>query len=1763
MADFLKDLGNWILGVSDAAGTEAGGFFMQEPVTSPRSDKIKQKQIRDKVKNQLSGNTNALKVFQLDEDIPDEERNRINNQINSLSPAERMKAELSYENAREAESQTYINAARATLSEARARYERGEAGYNEREREYREAIDQETGVYTTGDFLGIANVVSNASEAYDLYRISGESPAGAVLSTIFKGFNRGAIREKLASMPPEQRAEAIDEIVHKTAENSVLDVGYEDRLAFAEKIIEDKYTNKDIAVDSAMSAIDLLFGTEINALTKGAVAVAKPFARKFAGFGAEAAKNKKFMDFAFSNASERMAEEAVNSGIGQSIIKQQRLGNKKNLSTIEQAELNSERAATKFTMENDRESFDKAINLLNVAEDYFGWKKGSAMSPVEGGVLKGIIEGSDMTLKESFLKSSLAADRYVTNSLLSGTLKELKLKSPVDVVLDQPSLITLNDLAKSRKTINTENVKESLSSYGYFKTGASEAEKTEIAEATIKKLQESGYYFLDNRGRVKTSEVSNLKNKITNIDVSTGELHLKNPEQVVDLIELGKKEEAVDNLKNYFDRKSDVLSRKLDGDWSKYFNRQTQDKPFNTISQMNPIADNSGSARAQALKEAMDGEEFTSQGLDQTETILGNTLPTVGENKAPMSRAELVKNDLGDLAPEYMSDTTRAELEKEVVEQVRNLNGSNIDVSISGTEEVVKCTFSGHGNDGYKTIEEAREAITKYVDDLANIGVREPELKLVGADAKGNLEAVQEGVNYDKYYIQLEHRNDVTARYSVTGDLAEKAASIWDTTRLFRWVRDNVAKASTIYSDELIRPLISGLEKKSGFISKHFMQESEDFKKAFKRLSNREIDNLFNILYEQNKMAVEASRKGETFSGFSAMELKAKGVSDAGVEALSRLNTLNQMSWEMKNLYNARKLSSMGFEAVSTTSRGRMIGKEVKAGSLADEFEEGVITVFDSSSGQLVKVEAANANNYKFFKFASEGIGDVKYFVTPLDAKKSAINWHYDQVIGKIPAYTEMRIKEGVIFVESEGKVVGVTDSIKKAEDYIAGRDGYSWRRDSFAAREKTGGVTQEGVMRRRDGIDLIDVDVNDVFTNPLKSMNSAVENAARNIAIGPVIEQAKRDFVKLYGDNLIKGEFPRSINEIIGNDAKANAARSMFNFLEKMTGVSQGVAVDSGYKALLFSFGERLGKLAYESGGFLEWAAKTGEKAMYAAARRNPLAWSRQITSAMYIGLNPIRQFFLQGVQFANAVAVDPRSAHELLIQVSSVLMSKTKLSNIPERYKHFGELCERAGILTTESSVGYVSDAVDFAASMNNPFEKLVDIGSKGALFGEKGQQMFHAAALYNKYVREYGKEWFNVRKNFDKWIEEVRIMSGSQNPVERMPWEDGILGAVFQFAQSPWKMNQLLFNRQLPLSTRLGITANELLLFGGGTYGASLIYENLLGRGFGADIDEETNDLLKEGLFGHAVNKLFGVKMDTKNFAPTNYGDLVGFFGRAFGYNETEMATWMAGKWTQEESDAHRRRMQRDDSSIATKALRTLSIPAAGFAQHRIGPLIRDVMSITGRGNPYDPKDMADLLLDIGRMASGFNQATKAYIAYTTGRYLNSKGATLKEGLDNRAALGLLMGLNPEVTREEYSKAFMETAWRDGGERIGVSTAYRSCLQYLEKEYGKVDDLNNNAHFKRDLEIMKILATTWVDGSPERQEKLDKYMSKELIKDARGQKSDVYIVGSWIKRHAKKNAEEFSEALNKLKNKDPVKAEKVITALNKIANEKINKE
>ena len=805
MASFLEDLGNWIMGVSDAASSEFGSVIYEKPITTPRNDKVVNRDYENRLTASLQNDTNALLYHYRDKgDLTEAERANIDKKLATLSPSERLRAQFNLWAAHQKESQGVINNARALVASVKDSYEKGEAPSQEQERdmEYRNALNEETGVYDVGDLLGAASVVSQARESGEYYDLIGENPLSIIFGTALKGEVRNKLQEVLMEAPVYKRAEISKEIARRVAEVSVGDVGFGDQAQATDKILKGEYSSWDRIRDNVESLMNVAFFGEVNALTKGGVAITKPFAKRFAGYTEEAAKNTGFLKFLFSNESERIAEEGAVKGreVVSSLERQEKITKKGTLNTLDQAELNSERAATRYNVE-------KNLKDIRVAEEYFGWKNGSTMSPVDGGVIRGILDGSDMALKDSFLKASFAADRFVTNALMTGSLKELKLKSPVDVVLDQPSLIILNDLSKSRKTVNVENVKESLSNYGYFKQTASEIEKDEIAETAIKKLQESGYYFLDNRGRIKTGEVSNLKNKITNIDVSTGELHLKNPEQVVDLIELGKKEKAVENLKDFYDKKSKVISRKLDGDWDRFFDRTGKNnKAFNTFSQMNPLADNSGAARAKAYYEAKNGEEYTSQGLDKNETLFGNSMPTNGENIAPMDRVELAREMLPDLSPEYASSKEIDTYIKKLTTQLEDLNASNIDISVSGTEQVVKCRFSGEGNSGYNTIQEAREAFDEIVDGFKNIGLVPDEIRIVGADLRGNLEAVQEGITYSKYYLEMEHRNDIAHKLTPTGEMIERTAGLFDSTKLFRWFKKMVPKASVSQPNNFMRP---------------------------------------------------------------------------------------------------------------------------------------------------------------------------------------------------------------------------------------------------------------------------------------------------------------------------------------------------------------------------------------------------------------------------------------------------------------------------------------------------------------------------------------------------------------------------------------------------------------------------------------------------------------------------------------------------------------------------------------------------------------------------------------------------------------------------------------------------------------------------------------------------------------------------------------------------------------------------------------------
>ena len=151
--------------------------------------------------------------------------------------------------------------------------------------------------------------------------------------------------------------------------------------------------------------------------------------------------------------------------------------------------------------------------------------------------------------------------------------------------------------------------------------------------------------------------------------------------------------------------------------------------------------------------------------------------------------------------------------------------------------------------------------------------------------------------------------------------------------------------------------------------------------------------------------------------------------------------------------------------------------------------------------------------------------------------------------------------------------------------------------------------------------------------------------------------------------------------------------------------------------------------------------------------------------------------------------------------------------------------------------------------------------------------------------------------------------------------------------------------------------------------------------------------------------------------------------------------------------------------------------------------------------------------------------------------------------------------MMGLRPETTKEEGKVAKLESAWKR--EDLGIPIVLKSTLKKLNKDFGEVNDLDNNAMFNRYLEAYRMMCVMWVDGDPYKQQKLDKVLKKELDAALKGHKSDAYVVTNWIKQYAKKSYAEFNEAYNNLKERDPEKAEKVLNAINRLAKEKVNTE
>lgn len=1163
-----------------------------------------------------------------------------------------------------------------------------------------------------------------------------------------------------------------------------------------------------------------------------------------------------------------------------------------------------------------------------------------------------------------------------------------------------------------------------------------------------------------------------------------------------------------------FIAKGDSLVRARD------INVVTQDNPLGLPKDGSQKAINDVLARQALNSDGEQKEVYTKMvesatGQTPEQVIASNNLPTLNDPSVPLDK-ESILNVVRDYSSENITESSKIKLIEDIEKNFAKRAASNIDIDVEGPFLSIKTTLGSQEGKAFSSYSEAKAAIDNIIKDINEIGLRAPEFKVVG-ELEGeilDISKVSDYSNIDNFYLQLNHNSDISFRMkNAEAEAADIVSSVFDSHPITRGMARNTLTNSAILPSDFIRPLMSGLEYGRGLAQKVFKSDFNEINNAIKALSNSDKQKILDTIIKGN-----ISKKK-----FTPAELRSAGHTQKQIDAIYSVYNAHEKEWVLKNLLNARRLNKRGF-------RSLMVDDTRYYGRAVNNLEPSA-SVYDLNSKSLMKLSDYKTKPY-VYEMANpiEHEGTVyRYAASINEPQTSVINPYFDDTIGKIEGYVEMRLKPNQVFLDLDGKTIGVAktrlDAYERAKSIASskGRDISDFKiRYSKESSGPTEGLREADLSVPREGIQFINQSAMDAIIDPFDSIRSGISKTIEDIQLEPIMDVAKRDFMTLYGDmvrNLdgtVSGSFPQYIDQIKGAGREANRARKMFEYIRTIEKNTFN-EIDDLFKQQINTYAEIIGEKAVENGGFMANVYAKGEKALLAASRANPLQSARQATSIAYIVQHPLRQSLLQATQALNIVGIDPlgvvngdfvRIAGEGLFGVSGLK------ANVSSKVAPFVDIIDRIGLFNNQSTVGFVEEALRL--QKGGALKKaLIDYPALGAIYGEKFQQYCSAAALYSKYVRDNGIEWFSKKRNVDQFVEQLRIITGSQSKVEQFAYERNYFSLLMQFVQTPHKMMSMLFNKEIPAAMRTRIALTEAVFFGSGYYGYNAIHKLV-----GGIEDADLSQAIERGIFGLTVNKLFGTVMQTENFSPTDFNGVI-----------RGLIEWTSGDKTLWEN---------------------FSIPAVGLAQHRIAPVIKDFLAISGIIDNPDGKTLSDAVLDIGKISSGVAAAQRAYIAYTTGNYYNSKGEVIKSGLDGKQSFGILLGFQPETYKNvewDMRKALMEDR---KGQTEEMLKAYDAALTQVNDMFPPKSERTSVDEINRATRALSIMAASFVGNDPNKAVTLRRFTNNKLREIINGKDNNM----AWFYRSQMKNlngmTDDMEIAMTRLRSIDPDRARQIDSML-----------
>jgi len=865
----------------------------------------------------------------------------------------------------------------------------------------------------------------------------------------------------------------------------------------------------------------------------------------------------------------------------------------------------------------------------------------------------------------------------------------------------------------------------------------------------------------------------------------------------------------------------------------------------------------------------------------------------------------------------------------------------------------------------------------------------------------------------------------------------------------------------------------------------------------------------YNKLSKTSQVALEREIKRANREGRNATEtsLRAGGWGDEEVSALRSWREVWDTMYWLENQDMIKTLRNRNYRVLEDASSDtRLFVKELPRNQ-AGSFKRA----YDSQTGEMVNLDAAQLSDL-YGKGGSVAalrspmvIGEEAAefviarnqpggpYARRLRDDDQILNYRegYYTVYYQDPKFIDriVRDSKGNILkrgaVATAGDTSSATRFVKRFQDeaepgveYVVrdSRDRVRLDSDDNWNLQEAQGRTAQRVRGERleDSTSPIYDEAHNHVMGPVDSLIRSARNVATRVPMRDYLEATKTRAVHQYGHMFPKNkfgqpEFPKSSKDIRADLAFGKEAADARTTVEYLNALEYGYinqldeTIKMAFRALADAAGKKNLTMTERA---LDFAGQYG----------GPTRIGRGAAFTLYLALNPLRQIIVQAHQSIQLFARHPRYVvNGLAGDMGAVLeykasgnvkaMARLATGRTEEELIQLARAYDASGLSASidksslvRGTLSEIADSTSAGAYRRSPVGRAVGLVAQGIGISRKvGFDLGEEISMLSSWLTHYdlAKRRVGARDltkvELDRVSAQARDYTYNMNRAGDMPYNENMLGIVFQFMQVPHKaFLQMTTNRNLTRMQKAKLAAWNLVVYGGppGSVMTGMLSPLLPEEG-------EIREAVLQGMEGYMFNKI----------ASLMYGEDVSIdYSSLAAVNQTGLLEFITNLWT-------------------TDIGKTLADSPAGSLVAGNNPRITNFMRTAAEYFHFvepaaqEPVTTSQLFMEFGKLSSGFSNIFRAKVALEYGKKYNSFGGVTDSNVNTPEAIAAAFGLQSLGEARKY--------WASSeiyGSRKQFDEDVKEWYRLVKRSLAREGITNEEAEFNR--RVLNVAAEQFKD-------------------------------------------------------------------------------